>query len=128
MTGRPRYEPTDEQRAAVKALKSFGVRLDEIASYIGCDRKTLSKYFAREIETAQTEANMNVSEFLYHAATGKAMQDGAQYADCLRAAMFWAKTRAGYSEKNALDVTSSDGSMSPKVVERIIVDPSDSNA
>jgi hypothetical protein len=110
---RPQHEPTPQQRAEVSALKSFGVPLDDIAAYIGIDRKTLSKHYKAEIETAQIKANANVAKFLYSAASGKAMESGADHADCIRAAMFWAKTRMGWRETSQVDHTSSDGSMTP---------------
>jgi hypothetical protein len=111
---RPKHEPTLQQRAEVSALKSFGVPLDDIAAYIGIDRKTLSKHYGDEIAAAQIKANATVAKFLYSAASGKALEGGAAYSDCVRAAMFWAKTRMGWRETSQVDHTSSDGSMSPK--------------
>jgi hypothetical protein len=117
------HEPTPQTRAEVSALKSFGVPLEDISNYIGIDRKTLSKYYDSEIKTAQTKADATVAKFLYGAATGRALKDGATHSDCVRAAMFWAKTRMGWRETNQVDHTSSDGSMSPTRIE--LVAPSD---
>ena len=100
MAGKPAHIPTPQTRAEVAALKSFGVPLDEIAAYIGIDRKTLSKYYRAEIDTAQVKADAAVAKFLYGTASGRALKDGATYADCVRAAMFWAKTRMGWREKD----------------------------
>jgi len=111
------HEPTEQTRGEVAALKSFGVPLDDIAAYIGIDRKTLSKYYDEEIRTAQTKADATVAKFLYSTASGRALKDGASYSDCVRAAMFWAKTRMQWRETNDHDVTSSDGSMSPNRIE-----------
>jgi N6-adenosine-specific RNA methylase IME4 len=96
------HSPTPQQRSEVAALKSFGVPLDDIAAYIGIDRKTLSKHYAEEIRAAQIKANANVAKFLYSAASGKALEQGATYADCVRSAMFWAKTRMGWRETDVL--------------------------
>jgi hypothetical protein len=41
------------------------------------------------------------------------------------AMIFWMKTRAGWREKNEIDHISSDGSMTPQVVERVIVQAKD---
>jgi len=117
------HEPTPQTRAEVSALKSFGVPLEDISNYLGIDRKTLSKYYDSEIKTAQTKADATVAKFLYGAATGRALKDGATHSDCVRAAMFWAKTRMGWRETNQVDHTSSDGSMSPTRIE--LVAPSD---
>jgi hypothetical protein len=92
------HNPTPQQRSEVAALKSFGVPLDDIADYIGIDRKTLSKHYAEEIKSAQIKANATVAKFLYSGASGQAIKNGASHADCLRAAMFWAKTRMGWRE------------------------------
>ena len=92
------HEPTDKTRAEVEALKSFGVPQEDIAGYIGIDRKTLAKHYREELDTAQTKANATVARFLYQAASGKALNEGANYADCVRAAMFWAKTRMQWRE------------------------------
>ncbi len=106
--GRPAHAPTDEQRAAVAALCSFGVTHKEIAKYIGIDDKTLQKHYRPELDTAHLARNKKVGEFLYRAASGEALEDGAKFSDCVRAAMFWGKTRMGLRETNNLDITSGD--------------------
>ncbi len=116
---RKAHQPTDKTRSEVEALKSFGVPQAEIAAYIGIDRNTLMKHYRDELDRAMTKANANVARFLYQAASGKALEKGASHADCVRAAMFWAKTRMQWRETNHHDVTSSDGTMSPTKI-RII--------
>ncbi len=120
------HDPTPQSRAEVSALKSFGVPQEQIASYIGIDAKTLRKHYSDELATAQTKADATVARFLYNAASGKAIEHGANYSDCVRAAMFWAKTRMQWRETNHHDVTSSDGSMSPTKIE--ITGPDDESA
>jgi len=82
------HQPNDKTRAEVEALKSFGVPQEDIAGYIGIDRKTLAKHYRDELDTAQTKANATVARFLYQAASGKALNEGANYADCVRARCF----------------------------------------
>ena len=113
MPGKPAHVPTQQTRAEVSALKSFGVPLEDISAYIGIDRKTLSKYYRAEIDIAQVKADAAVAKFLYDTASGRALKNGATYSDCVRAAMFWAKTRMGWRETQELNHTSSDGTMSP---------------
>jgi hypothetical protein len=97
--GRKAFEPTDKQRAEVSALVSFGIPQAEIAGYIGIDRNTLMKYFRDELDNSILKANAAVGKFLFNAASGRAMKtDDASHGDCLRAAMFWAKTRMKWSE------------------------------
>ena len=65
----------------------------KVAAYIGIDDKTLYKYYKDELDNSAIKANANVGKFLYQAASGQALTTGASYSDCVRAAMFWAKTR-----------------------------------
>lgn len=103
---------TDEQRAQVLALATYGVTFDEIAKYIGVCKKTLMKHFRKELDEAQIDKEVKVRRFLFEGATGEAMgKHGAQYADCVRAAMFWAKTQMGFKEKQDLNVSNEDGSL-----------------
>lgn len=108
------HTPTDKTKAEVSALCSFGVPQSEIACYIGIDPKTLRKHYRAELDTSVTRANAAVGRFLYQNASGQTIGKGATHSDCVRAAMFWAKTRMGWRETSQVDHTSSDGSMSPK--------------
>ena len=108
------HEKTDATTKTVVALYSFGVPQSQIAGYIGIDSNTLRKYYLPEMKVAKTGANAKVAQFLFNSATGQALKEGAQYGDCLRAAMFWAKTQMQWREKQHINLTSSDGSMSPK--------------
>ena len=77
----------------------------QVAAYIGIDDKTLYKYYKDELENSAIKANANVGKFLYQAASGQALATGATYSDCVRAAMFWAKTRMGWKETNVQEHT-----------------------
>lgn len=110
MSRRP-HEPDERTRAEVSALCSFGVPQDEIAAYIGVDSKTLRKHYRAELDQSEIKANAAVGKFLYQAASGRALKDGASHADCVRAAMFWAKTRMKWRETSQHDHISSDGSL-----------------
>lgn len=112
----PRYNdhiPSDRTRAEVSALYSFGIPQEDIARYIGIDAKTLRKYYREELDSSVTKANAAVGRFLYQNASGQTLGSGATHSDCVRAAMFWAKTRMGWRETSQVDHISSDGSMSP---------------
>jgi transcription initiation factor TFIIIB Brf1 subunit/transcription initiation factor TFIIB len=113
---RKAHQPTPKTRTEVMALTSFGVPQEEIAKFIGVDSKTLRKHYREEMDTAETSANATVARFLYNVASGKALKDGASYSDCVRAAMFWAKTRMRWRETNHIDHSSSDGTMQPLVI------------
>ena len=127
-TGAPYpHEPTAKTRSEVAALRSYGIPQEEVAAYIGIDAKTLRKYYRDELDKAAITANAKVGQFLYQNATGSTLDKGATHGDCVRAAMFWAKTRMGWKETQGLEHTSPDGSMSPTRIELVApsVDPKD---
>ena len=102
------HEPSDKTRAEVSALVSFGVPQEDIAAYIDIDAKTLRKYYRSEIDKSVTTANAAVAKFLYNNASGKTLKEGANYSDCVRAAMFWAKTRMKWRETGEADPEDED--------------------
>ena len=106
---KPLHKPTEKTRAEIVALRSYGVPIKEVAAYIGIDDKTLYKYYRDELENSAIKANANVGKFLYQAASGQALATGATYSDCVRAAMFWAKTRMGWKETNVQEHTGANG-------------------
>ena len=94
------FEPTDEQRRTVKAMSGFGVPQPDIATHIGIDPKTLRKWFREELDRGSIEATTKVAQSLFRMAT-----EGNNVA----AAIFWMKARAGWREKNNLEITGKDG-------------------
>lgn len=106
---KPLHQPTEKTRAEIIALRSYGVPIKEVAAYIGIDDKTLYKYYRDELENSAIKANANVGKFLYQAASGQSLKDGATHSDCVRAAMFWAKTRMGWKETNVQEHTGANG-------------------
>lgn len=123
------HTPTDKTRGEVGALSSYGITEAEIARYLGIDPKTLRKYYREELDTAHIKRNAVVGNFLFNAASGRAMaSDGATYRDCLTSAIFWAKTRMGWRETANLDHTSSDGTMSGPTKILLISPPDDNTA
>ena len=78
------------------ALASFGVRHDEIATYIDVDPKTLRKHYRRELDTATIRANAAMARRLYSAG----MEEGN-----VAAMIFWMKARGGWREKQEVEVS-----------------------
>lgn len=97
------HVPTDQSREDVRALSAFGIDQVQISRYIGVSLPTLHKWYRDELDMGSTRASVDVGKFLLHAASGRAMADGATHADCLRAAMFWAKTRMRWRETDRSD-------------------------
>jgi hypothetical protein len=113
------HNPNKETRAQVYALSSFGVKQEDIGGFIGISDDTLRKHYPSELAKASVERNAEVAAFLFKSASGSAIVDGASYNDCLKAAMFWLKTRAQWRETNNLNHTSSDGSMTPRAAREL---------
>jgi len=90
--GRPQFQPTDKDRAAVRSMSAFGIPDYEIAKVIGITPPTLRKHFWQELEVGHIEANAKVAQSLFKKATG----DGNQ---SVQAAIFWLKARAGWRDK-----------------------------
>ena len=124
---KPLHQPTDKTRAEIVALRSYGVPIKEVAAYIGIDDKTLYKYYKDELENSAIKANANVGKFLYQAASGQALATGATYSDCVRAAMFWAKTRMGWKETNIQEVKIADEPIAKVTIEVISANAKDSS-
>jgi hypothetical protein len=103
------HKPTEQTRAYVFALASFGVRQDEIADFLGISDDTLRKHYADELRTAKLERNAAVAAFLFRSANGSTIAEGASYSDCLRAAMFWLKTQAGWREVASTEISGPNG-------------------
>lgn len=103
------HHPTDKTRASVFALSAFGVTQEQIARHLGITANTLVKHYADELETASVERNAEVAAFLYRSASGASIANGASYSDCLKAAMFWLKTRAQWRETTHHELTGKDG-------------------
>ena len=92
------HEPTEAQKTEVRALASFGIPHDQIATYIGIDKKTLYKYYREILDRAKIQANMKMAQCLFQQA-----QNGST-----PAAIFWLKVQAGWQEKQMIDVTTSE--------------------
>ena len=122
------HEPSDQTRAEVAALASFGLPQEDIAAYIGVSHVTLRKYYGEQLKVSSIKANATVGKYLFSLASGQAIKNGATHGDCKAAAMFWAKTRMGWRETSHHDHTSSDGTMTPAPSQIVIQAADDDDA
>lgn len=85
----------------VEQMSAVGIPQESICLVIrdGIDDKTLRKHFRRELDTAAVKANAKVGGTLFN----KAM------AGDTTAAIFWAKTRMGWKEKQHHEHSGPDG-------------------
>ncbi len=98
------HKPTDATRQTVQLHATVGTPQEVIADVLGIDSKTLRKWYREELDQSLAKANAQIGGSLFNKAKGG---DTA-------AMIFWMKTRAGWREKQDIDHTSSDGSMTPK--------------
>ena len=109
---------TDEERAQVEALAAY-LSQDQIADYLGIGKTTWFAILDRDPDISERYKRGKAR------AIGKIAQSlikQAMEGDKV-AAMFYLKTQAGWRETQGHDHTSSDGSMTPSVIERVIVRP-----
>ena len=115
------HKPSQENKAIVKALSAYGVPHSDISEYIGIAEMTLEKHYKKELRAGRAQGNVKVRKFLFDSATGAAMgRDGATYADCLRAAIFWGKTQMGMIDKaQETDATEKIANAIASLVEKL---------
>jgi len=89
--GRPPHKPTPELRRQVETMAGYGIPAADICLSVGVSPMTLRKHYRHELDIGHVKANSAVAQSLFKKATG----DGAQ---CVTAAIFWAKTRMGWHE------------------------------
>ena len=104
MPGRKPFAPTEDQRRMVRAMAGFGVPHDDIALIVKCSPPTLRKRFRHELDVATIEVNTRVAQTLYQQATTPGN---------IAATIFWLKARAGWREKQIVEVAGKDGSVAP---------------
>ncbi len=119
MAGRKPFVPTDEQRRLVLAMAGYGVPHDDIALVVRCSPPTLRKWFRHELDVATIEANARVAQTLYQQATKPGN---------IAATIFWLKARAGWREKQAVEVSGPGGTAPVTVVlRRMFAEPTRSS-
>lgn len=96
---RAQHKPTTETMAQVEALSGYGVRHDEIALYLDIDPKTLRKHYRAQLDKGVVKANVSVARSLHKQAV-----EGN-----VAAAIFWLKSRAGFREKQEVEVSGPGG-------------------
>ena len=114
---KPPHEPTEATRQTVQLHTMVGTTQADIARVLDIDEKTLRKYYRDELDLAKSKANATIGGALFNKAKGG---DTA-------AMIFWMKTQAKWAERHELDHSSTDGSMTPTIIERTIVDPTNTD-
>jgi hypothetical protein len=89
------------QRGQVEAMAGYGIPESEIAKVLEIEPDKLRKLYGKVIDGARTKANAKVAESLFRKATGEGRES-------VTAAIFWLKTRAGWKETSAHELTGTD--------------------
>ena len=100
--GRPKWEPTAEDRLKISRMASLGIPYYQIAIIFGVGVKKLRGACRTELSQAAIYANLQVTETLHKMATS-----GTNTA----ASIFWAKTRCGF--RTGLPALSDTGAPQP---------------
>lgn len=112
---KPPHEPTKATRDTVQMHALVGTPQEIIADVLNIDAKTLRKWYRAELDQSKAKANATI---------GGALFNKAKSGDTT-AMIFWMKTQAGWREKQEIDHTSSDGSLTPT---RIIIEAASDNS
>ena len=102
------HEPTEATKAEVKALASMGIRHEDIAEYIGIDKKTLYKYYREILTKSKVTASHKVAQALFRQATEQ---------NSTTAAIFWLKCHAGWKDTHSIDVTTNGESINKQTLD-----------
>ena len=111
------FTPSDDQRRMVRALSGFGVPHDDIGRIVKCSPPTLRRRFRDELDLGSAEANAKVAQTLYQQATMPGN---------IAATIFWLKARAGWREKQVVEVTGKDDRPIPTInlqIHRVSEEP-----
>ncbi len=116
--GKPQKNLTIEQIVQVEALAAV-LSVEQIADYFGIGKTTFYRMMERSPEILERYKKGRAK------AIGSVAQGLLQQArdGNMAAAIFFLKTQAGWCEKQVVDNVSSDGSMTPTAITRVIIDP-----
>ena len=102
--GRKKIQYDESVAQVVLGMSQFGAPLKDIATFVQISIPVLRKLYEKELERGRILANGEVAKTLFN----KAVKDKDT-----TALIFWCKTRMGWRETQKVDLTSSDGSVSP---------------
>ena len=122
--GRPSTKLNDEQIKEAEDMAANGMTCEQIANYFGIGETTFLEI--RNRDSKVSEAYKKGKAAGVKRVTGM-LWEKIQNGDTT-SIIFFLKTQAGWSEKNNLNLTSEDGSMSPKAFKVIFEEEKVRNA
>jgi uncharacterized protein YjcR len=93
------HKPTDDSKKLVRSLSAVGIKYVDIAQKLDISDDTLVKHYKKELEDGRIDANAAIAQTLFQQAKNGNTS----------AAIFWLKTRAGWKETNAHEISGADG-------------------
>ncbi len=104
-SGRKPFVATDAERKQVEALAGVGLPHDQIGALLrdGVCVDVVRDNFAHELKAGKAKASAKIGQTLFNRAIGGETA----------ALIWWTKSQMGWKEKRDIDITSSDGTMSP---------------
>src|SRR4051812_35295519 len=95
---RPPHRPDDSTRLHVEELSSKGVRQQDIAALVGVSVPVLHREYREELDRGMAVANATVTGRLFALTESNAA-----------AAIFWAKCRLGFQERQQVELSGPEG-------------------
>ena len=115
-------EPRTFSDTEISQVQKLSERMTQaqIADFFGLSERTFRRICDRQpaVMTAYKKGKAGKIDYV----AGKLMERIDH--DDLTAIIFFLKTKAGWTEKQAMELTSPDGTMTPTRIERVFVDPS----
>jgi len=104
-SGRKPFVATDAERKQVEALAGVGLPQEQIAALLreGVCVDVVRDNFMHELKAGKAKASAKIGQTLFNRAIGGETA----------ALIWWTKSQMGWKEKRDIDITSSDGTMSP---------------
>jgi predicted transcriptional regulator len=97
--GRPMHEKTKENAAVAEAMSGYGMPHAQIALQLGICEGTLRKHYSEELARGVPKANSQIAQAMFK----KAINGDSTLL------IWWSKTRMGWKETSALEVTGANG-------------------
>lgn len=104
----PAHQVSEESKAEVRALKSFGITDEDIAKYLGISVDTLTKYYKYDLAIGRIKANAEVASKLFKNATEN---------ENVTAQIFWLKTRARWRTEDNKSMQESNEEVKREIKE-----------
>jgi hypothetical protein len=104
--GQPPHEPTDIARRTVKTMTACGLKQTDICAVLDISVPTLEKYYRRELDIGAAEVHTMIGQSLIFNAIGGPDRDWTKAN--VSAAIFYAKTRMGWKEPQAIEISGPD--------------------